>query len=350
MQIIDFSNCEFNNRHGRYGGAAGDKDGILYNGENWIIKYPKSTRSMQGEEKPSYTTSPLSEYVGSHVYQILGYDVHETLLGIRNNRVVVACKDFQTHMGDLAEIRTLKNAANRELQRLTDDELPESVTGDRVSLDELLLHFEHNPLLKAEKIQERFWDCVVIDILIDNNDRNNGNWGILYHEDGSRTIAPIFDNGNAFSNKTTVESIARYLSEPEHELENRMTGLRTIYEYKGHVLSAKKMMQLDNDDLRQAILRVTPKVLENMEQIKTMIQEIPEKSNGYEICPAVVKEYYTKGFETRINKLLLPAYRELEKTPDKSLEADIASALKQYQENRMEVCDNQNTQRTDRSR
>ena len=40
MKIFDFSNAEYSNRNGSYGGAAGDKDGILINGESWIAKYP----------------------------------------------------------------------------------------------------------------------------------------------------------------------------------------------------------------------------------------------------------------------------------------------------------------------
>ena len=42
MEIFDFSNAEYSNRNGSYGGAAGDKDGIVINGEPWIAKYPKS--------------------------------------------------------------------------------------------------------------------------------------------------------------------------------------------------------------------------------------------------------------------------------------------------------------------
>jgi len=42
----------------------------------------------------SYTTSPLSEYLGSKIYEALGIPVHETVLGIRKNKVVVACRDF----------------------------------------------------------------------------------------------------------------------------------------------------------------------------------------------------------------------------------------------------------------
>ena len=43
----------------------------------------------------SYTTSPVSEYIGSHIYQSMGFPVHETKLGTYQNKVVVACKDFK---------------------------------------------------------------------------------------------------------------------------------------------------------------------------------------------------------------------------------------------------------------
>jgi hypothetical protein len=93
MYFINFDECKLSDRAGTYGGKAGFKDGIIYNNEYWMIKYPKSTKGMRKPEI-SYTTSPLSEFLGSQIYKILGYDVHETLLGTRNNKLVVACKDF----------------------------------------------------------------------------------------------------------------------------------------------------------------------------------------------------------------------------------------------------------------
>ena len=91
--IFLLDECPINSRNGTYGGKAGDKEGITIDGEPWIVKYPKSTKGMRGE-LVSYTTSALSEYIGSHVYQILGIEAHETRLGIRNGKLVVACKDF----------------------------------------------------------------------------------------------------------------------------------------------------------------------------------------------------------------------------------------------------------------
>ena len=53
---------------------------------------------MKKVDALSYVTSPLSEFIGSKIYKILGYTVHETLLGIcfdgKRNKIVCACKDF----------------------------------------------------------------------------------------------------------------------------------------------------------------------------------------------------------------------------------------------------------------
>lgn len=46
MEIFDFSNAEYSNRNGSYGGAAGDKDGIVINGESWLAKYPKANEQF----------------------------------------------------------------------------------------------------------------------------------------------------------------------------------------------------------------------------------------------------------------------------------------------------------------
>lgn len=312
MEIVDLSNCERSFRHGIYGGAAGDKDGILYHGdEYWLVKYPKSTRSMQGNNLTVYTTSPLSEYIGSHIFELLGYDVHETLLCYRNEKIAVACKDFQSHIGELVEVRAIKNGANKELQAIADLELPESATGDKVDLEELLVHFELNPILNKPEIIQRFWECAVIDIFIDNNDRNNGNWGLLYDENEKKhRLAPIYDNGNSFDNKATDQSLEKRMSE---DFLNTAIGSRTAYEYQGHVLSAKKLLSLENEDLTKAVKRVVPKLQEKMREIETMILEIPETYRDKGVCSKLRKEYYIQSLHLRLEHLLIPAYNGKER-------------------------------------
>ena len=82
LRLVDYSSCPDSDRNGSYAGNAGSKRGIVYKGDNWIIKYLKAIRSMAGNKLPSYTSSPLSEYLGSQVYEALRIPVHQTILGI----------------------------------------------------------------------------------------------------------------------------------------------------------------------------------------------------------------------------------------------------------------------------
>lgn len=308
MQITDFNSFPESIRHGTYGGQAGNKDGILYGSEPWILKYPKSTR-FTDTQNLSYVSSPLSEYIGSRIYGILGIPVYETRLGTKRGKIVVACRDFRKDDQILAEVRMIKNTANKELEELLDTKLHQSCTGDRMNLNELMLHLDHNDLLMSTPgTKERFWDMVVIDILIDNPDRNNGNWGILKNLDGKRPeLAPVYDNGNAFSAKTPDERLKHELSRTD--VVNLFTGGRTAYEYNGKLLSAKKMLKQDIPELQEAIRRNVPNIRRRMPEIQSLILEIPETYEGIDVCSDIRKQHYIKGMNVRLDALLTPAYQ-----------------------------------------
>ena len=310
MVIYDLSHCRYSDRHGLYGGYGGDKDGVIINGERWIVKYPKSTKSMNVSPDLKYTTSPVSEYIGSHIYEILGIKTHKTILGYRNNKIVVAVKDFLSDNERLAEVRTLKNAANKELSEELKIDLNSSHSGDRVNLNELMVHLSHNPIMKSVPgIKMHFWKMVVIDTLIDNNDRNNGNWGIIYGD--KKRIAPVYDNGNSFNTKATDEQISYYLNESSEEQEIRITGGRTAFQYNDKTLSAKKALSLDIPELKKSIVELTPIIYEKMPEICDMINDIEEEYKGIEVISPERKEYYTLSVEMRFEKLLVPVYEPI---------------------------------------
>lgn len=90
--------------------------------------------------------------------------------------------------GGLSEIRTIKNAYSEEMLE-EQESFVESKSGDRVNLEELLFHLDENRRLRnIPGLKEHFWDMSVVDILIDNNDRNNGNWGLVFN---GQTYKPI---------------------------------------------------------------------------------------------------------------------------------------------------------------
>ena len=64
-EIADLRDCALSGLF--YGGRAGQKEGILINGEPWIATYPRTTSDLVGKHLPSYTSSTVSEYLGSHI-------------------------------------------------------------------------------------------------------------------------------------------------------------------------------------------------------------------------------------------------------------------------------------------
>ena len=231
-KIYDLDIYNESDKNGAYGGAAGRKDGIIIDGEKWLIKYPKNLSQMEGSNA-SYSTAPLSEYLGSHIYKIIGFNAHDTILGERNNKIVVGCKDFEVDGKKLLEIRTLKNHTNDIIDGFIDEGKIASEESHMVDLEEILIHITYNDLLKdIPDIKQRFFEQIIVDIFINNNDRNNGNWGILRESGKTDVLAPIFDNGGSFNTKIPEDKIKRLLSSPK--LTNQATNVLTVYSKNEH--------------------------------------------------------------------------------------------------------------------
>lgn len=310
IEIIDLSNMPLSDRNGSYGGLAGLKDGIIYNNEYWIVKYPKNTGSMRNVDI-SYTTAPLSEFIGSHIYNFLGIDAHETILGFRKNKIVVACRDFCETEGALREIRTIKNYANEYLSEILERDFKGTGSSDTtIDLEETLLHLKYNDILTGiDGIKERFWNSVVVDALINNNDRNNGNWGILKTYNGY-VLAPVFDNGASFSNKISEEKIHDMLQNKDKLIQSSI-GTVTIYSKNDKAYTTKKLFNAGFEDLDKAILRLVPKIREKFPEIINFINDIPNTYNGIPVCSEERKEFYIKGMEYRFQYIIEERYKQI---------------------------------------
>ena len=317
VEIVDLTDNPLSLKNGSYSGMAGLKDGILINGECWLVKYPKNISNLGGTGGASYSTAPLSEYIGSHVFQLLGYAAHETVLGERRNKLVVACKDFAVDGKMLLEIRTLKNHANEQMAEMFDKDFENTGSQHHVDLETLLLHLRHNPILSViGGIEQRFWEQAIVDVLINNNDRNNGNWGVLRNfgdPNCSDALAPVFDNGGSFQTKSSESKIERQLANKEL-LVRSAVGIQTTYSKEEHVYSARKFLDLleTEQGLRKALLRVVPIIEERLPDIFAFIDSIPEEHtlrNGETVivCSSARKSLYKAHLEIRLAELLKPA-------------------------------------------
>lgn len=299
--MIDFSTFEPSGRS--YAGSAGAKKGILYEGEYWFLKFPKSTRGFRNMEI-SYTTSPLSEYLGSQIYESIGIDVHKTLLGKYNNKIVVACKDFRKPGEELTEFRAIKNDYVEGLEEHDGS----SSDGSDTHLSSIITIMNENGTFKAmPELKRRFWDMFVIDALIGNNDRNNGNWGIIVNMfSHKRRLAPVFDNGAAFSGKLSDNQIERILMD-----ENRF--VQSVYESRTccfldendrQINPLKFIISRQNTDCNAALKRIIPRI--KLDVINSIIDSLPDSYDGLTVISNTQREFYRKTIEYRFKLLSTP--------------------------------------------
>jgi len=291
-----------------YGGNAGAKEAVIYNNGIWMIKYPKTTRDLVNPQI-SYTTSPLSEYLGSKIYEVLGIPVHETILGIRKNKVVVACRDFTKNvakpgsMFDKAYLIPFHDLKNSFMSNDIDEY---SGTGSETLLDEVLATINGQDDLKAlPDVTERFWDMFVVDAFIGNNDRNNGNWGILIDAiSREHTLAPVYDNGNAFFNKRGIAQMHKRLGNVA-DMKNDAYNIESTYKYTGLDNEGHKINPFDyitnggNKDCAEAVTRFISMI--DLAKVEAIIYSIPEQNGMLAVMPQVQKDFYTNLLRIRLD-------------------------------------------------
>ncbi|EOS42385.1 CtkA family protein [Lachnospiraceae bacterium JLR.KK009] len=304
MELIDFDKGKRIGIRG-YRGNAGRKQAYLYNDELWMVKFPQSTRDLAGKHLPSYTSSPLSEYIGSQVYGALGIPVHDTIIGHCQGKIVVGCKDFAVN-SELMEFSQIKNTIDEEL---ISGSYGSSAQGERLS--DVLKVIECAEAFSGlrDKVRERFWDMFVTDAFILNNDRNNGNWGLLL---GRYTIelAPVFDNGNALFNKRTVSVEERRGKDTSLVKQDVFTGVSFFLDDNGHHLYPFRFMEsMENNRCNDAILRFAGKL--DMDRMFGIIDAIPEHAWGLNVISKAEKDFYKQLLETAWREGIAPISEKL---------------------------------------
>lgn len=294
-----------------FSGNAGAKIGVIFNNEEYVVKYPKNISKMKNVEI-KYSTSSLSEYIGSHIYQILGYPVHETLLGYDNDKLVVLCKNFDLEN----KFHEFKSVANR--LRSKDIEEINFIDGNTLDVKEIIKIINVSSLIKDKnKTIERFFDMFIIDYLLNNNDRNNTNWGFMiepYNLSSKETLAPIYDCDNSFDNKLSDRQIQERLNNEEIFNERCVDGLTCSFSLNGHQLNFKNAFSNDellNLGLKDALKRNVMKIVNHFDQIEELINDIPKEENGVKVLTKVYKEFIIKSLSARLEKTLIPAYQEV---------------------------------------
>ena len=153
--MIDFTNCEVN-RFKYYGGKNGGKICIVYNGIDYMLKFPSVN---DGISERSYTNSCISEYAACNILKTLGLNVQETILGTYKangvEKIVVACKDFTSNGDAFKQFAELKNS-----------QIETSKNGYGTELSEIIETIENQVIYDVNKLKEFFWDMFIADSLV----------------------------------------------------------------------------------------------------------------------------------------------------------------------------------------
>lgn len=194
--MIDFTNAieEFNNYKG-----SEKKKTLIYNNKKYLVKFPDPIREKN--KNISYINNAFSEYVGSNIFEICGIKTQKTLLGTykykEKEKVVCACEDFTDEENLLYEFENLALSTNPDKRIETE-------------IKDIMEVIEENKMINTEKTKKEFWKMFVIDSLIGNTDRHNGNWGfILNKKKGEIDFAPIYDCGSCLNPMLEDEEIER---------------------------------------------------------------------------------------------------------------------------------------------
>ena len=301
MDLVNFNDYRQNQR--MYGGTAGRKMGITYGGKEYLLKFPGNLKEKQMKNiNLSYSNSPVCEYIGSKIYELVGLPVHNTILGVRNEKIVVACEDFLEDGDRLYEFDKIKVTFEPHFLDSNGNE----TNGVGVDLYEIIMTIqEHSFLQDVSGVAEHFWNMFVMDALIGNTDRNNSNWGIILRKDGSKELAPVYDNGNCLNSKWDDEKMQIVMSDAVKMEAEAYKARRCIYELQGKRINPYYIMEsMEYQGCSDAICKLVPEIGRCMGKIRIMIEEIP-------ILSEVQKRFFTSIIEYRYEKVLLPICRKI---------------------------------------
>ncbi|EJU20386.1 HipA domain-containing protein [Mogibacterium sp. CM50] len=263
MGVIDFTDLK--KRKKTYAGANGNKISVIYEGEQYMLKFPPQAKLNKGT---SYSNSCFSEYLGCQIYESIGIPVQKTLMGVYTvkgkQKIVVACGDFTEPGVSLQDFASLKN-------RMIDPERQ----GYGTELIDILQTIDEQTLVDRDSLLERFWDMFIVDAFIGNWDRHNGNWGFLYDDrTDEMTLAPVYDCGSCLypqADKKIMEAVLSDPGERNHRIYN--IPLSAIMQEGKKIKYFDYISSMQNEDCNRALKRIVPRI--DMGKIKGIIDYTP---------------------------------------------------------------------------
>ncbi len=268
-----------------YSGAE-RKNQITINGNRYIIKYQKNSEI-------GLIYNHVSEYLGSHIFELLGIPVQDTQLGTYAGENVVIVRNFCEEGEVLVHFNDIGESSLEEDKELF-----------QYSYDDIQKMLEENrKLTRVQETIERFWDMFIVDALNGNFDRHGGNWGFI-KKDNKYSMAPVYDNGSSmYPRINTDERILEILNNQE-EIDRRIYQFPTSHiKLNGRKSSYYEVINsLQFEECNNALKRIVPKI--DFEKIDKLIDSIENVSD-------IRKKFYKTMYRYRYEKILKLALDKL---------------------------------------
>ena len=283
LTAIDFSKYA---RDGKYYGGSERKEGISIGGEDYMIKFQKHTAFGK-------RNNHISEFLGSHIFEICGFETHKTYLGYRDGEEVVACKDFNVPGRQFVPFNDVGES--------TLDQDKETYQYDYEDIMQMLR--DNSKLTNVQETISMFWQIYIMDALLGNFDRHGANWGFI-KENNCYTLAPVFDNGSCLFPNLVDEEEMQKIMESEVETDKRIYNFPTsqvkLNGRKSSYFEVINSLQFEecNDALRYVMSKL------DMVKVEKLINEAPFISQ-------VQRAFYKHMLNARYNKILLASFEKL---------------------------------------
>ncbi len=285
------------------------KKTLIYEGRKYLIKKKDPIRH-RNKFSTSYSASIYSEDIGCKIYKALDIDVQNTFLCkcLENGQEIscCACEDFNDPPYRLNEF---KNIYVSEIPSSSN-----SVTNAYPSIEDIQrIYRTAEPLKNHLEFEQRFWDMILVDTLINNRDRNLDNWGFLMHDQNDSLIklAPVYDCGSSFSAHLSEHSVAECLKDPY------LMSIKELNINFPFLLNNKRVLAFDlfknpTEGLKDSVLRIVPKIKDQADYICKIVE------NEEELSPER-KDFIIASMKLRYTKILEPCLKRLHKQTDENL-------------------------------
>lgn len=260
------------------------KKTLIYDNKKYLVKFPDPIREKNKDI--SYINNAFSEYIGSKIFELCNIPVQETILGKYTyndkEKIVCGCLDFTSDDIKLFEFEGLALSAYPD--KKIDTELNDVILVISKIRDMTGINIE-----LTDNIEEKFYDMFVIDSLIGNTDRHNGNWGIVRNnKTHTAYFAPVFDNGSCLNPMLCDEDI---IILDDSEMKNLAINVYSVFKVDGKKINYMSYIKdMTNEELNKAINRVFKNI--DIDKINSFIDQVEELSS-------VRKDFYKKLINIR---------------------------------------------------